>query len=109
MSEEEHPSLMLADTHVIPILLYVGENGGCTRTELYLEVGCTRTELYLEVARSANTPGKLDMLVSRGLLEQTRVGNCCRLALTRTGRDVVERIREIDGLIKGSETETYDD
>lgn len=98
MNREGHPSLMLADTHVIPILLYVGENGGCTRTEL-----------YLEVARSANTPGKLDMLVSRGLLEQTRVGNCCRLALTRTGRDVVERIREIDGLIKGSETETYDD
>ena len=45
MNREEHPSLILADMHVIPILLYVGENGGCTRTEL-----------YLEVARSANTP-----------------------------------------------------
>ena len=98
MNREEHPSLILADTHVIPILLYVGENGGCTRTEL-----------YLEVARSANTPRKIDMLVSEGLLEQTQVGNGCRLSLTGTGRCVVERIREIDELMKKSETETDDD
>ena len=98
MNREEHPSLVLADTHVIPILLFVEENQDCTRTDV-----------YTKVTRTVNTPRKIDMLVSEGLLEQTQVGNCCRLALTRTGRDVVERIREIDGLIKGSETETYDD
>ena len=97
MNRVEHPSLILADTHVIPMLLYVWDNEGCTRTDL-----------YLEVARSANTPRKLNMLVSEGLLEQTQVGNGCRLSLTRTGYDVVEKIREIDGLMMKSETETND-
>lgn len=97
MNREKHPSLILADTHIIPILLYVWDNEGCTRTDL-----------YLEVARSANTPRKLDMLVSKGLLEQTQVGNGCRLSLTQTGYGVVEKIREIDGLMKKSETETND-
>ena len=95
MNNEEHPSLVLADTHVIPILLFVEENQDCTRTDV-----------YTKVTRTVNTPRKIDALTSAGLLEQTHVGPACRLRLTGTGREVAIRIREIDDLMRSTGTET---
>ncbi len=89
MNYDEHPSLVLADRHIIPMLLYIGEHGGCTRSDI-----------YAAVARSVNTPGKIDMLESGGLVESTVVGGVGRLTLTGVGAEVVERIREIDALIR---------
>ena len=90
MNYDEHPSLVLADRHIIPMLLYIGEHGGCTRSDI-----------YAAVARSVNTPGKIDMLESGGLVESTVVGGVGRLTLTGVGAEVVERIREIYALIRG--------
>lgn len=95
MNREEHPSLVLADTHVIPILLFVEENQDCTRTDV-----------YTKVARDVNMPRKIDKMASAGLLEQTQVGIACRLRLTGTGREVAIRIREIDDLMRATGTET---
>lgn len=89
MNREDHPSLLLADRYVIPMLLYIGEHEGCTRSDI-----------YAAVARSVNTPGKIDMLESGGLVESTVVGGVGRLTLTGVGAEVVERIREIDALIR---------
>ena len=90
MNREDHPSLLLADRYVIPMLLYIGEHEECTRSDI-----------YAAVARSVNTPGKIDMLESIGLVESTVVGGVGRLTLTGVGAEVVERIREIDALIRG--------
>ena len=98
MSEEEHPSLILSDTHAISILLYIGEHDGCTRTDV-----------YTNVVRSSNAKRKIDRLVSAGLLDLNVEGLRGRLWLTDVGKGVVERIREIDELMKRSETETDDD
>ena len=95
MNREEHPSLVLADTHVIPMLLFVEGNQDCTRTDV-----------YTKVARDVNMPRKIDALTSAGLLEQTHVGPVCRLRLTGTGREVAIRIREIDDLMRATGTET---
>ena len=95
MNYDEHPSLVLADTHVIPILLFVEENQDCTRTDV-----------YTKVTRTVNTPRKIDSLTSAGLLEQTHVGPACRLRLTGTGREVARLIREIDDLMRETVTET---
>lgn len=95
MNREEHPSLLLADRHVIPILLFVEGNQDCTRTDV-----------YTKVARDVNTLRKIDALTSAGLLEQTHVGPACRLRLTGTGREIARRIREIDDLLRETVTET---
>lgn len=90
MNGEGHPSLILADNHVIPILLYVSERGACWRSDV-----------YGDVARGANVPGKLDMLVAAGILEShgSPEGHGSMLSLTPLGEEVVDRIMEIDRLM----------
>lgn len=88
MNREDHPSLLLADRYVIPMLLYIGEHEGCTRSDI-----------YAAVARNSNTPKKIDMLLSSGLLDLTVEGSIVRLWLTDVGKGVVGRVREIDGLM----------
>lgn len=95
MNREDHPSLLLADRHVIPILLFVEGNQDCTRTDV-----------YTKVARDVNMPRKIDKMAFAGLLEQTQVGIACRLRLTGTGREVARLIREIDDLMRETVTET---
>lgn len=95
MNREDYPSLLLADWHVIPMLLFVEGNQDCTRTDV-----------YTKVARDVNMPRKIDKMASAGLLEQTHVGPACRLRLTGAGREVAIRIREIDDLMRATGTET---
>lgn len=87
--------MILADSHVIPILMFVEENPNCTRTQV-----------YSKVARNINMPRKIEMLVSKGLLDQTYAGLSCKLRLTDTGKDVVSKIHEIDNIMKDFNTET---
>ena len=75
MNREEHPSLVLADTHIITILLFVEENQDCTMTDV-----------YKKVTRTVNTPMKIYAMASAGLLKRMQVGLACRLRFTEAGR-----------------------
>lgn len=77
---------VLEGRHVLMTLMYISENEGCTKTQL-----------YAAVSRSGNMPRKLDELESAGLIEQTgyRDSGTVRLSLTDLGRRVSGKLCEI--------------
>ncbi len=68
---------MFNEPHVIGILLYIRDNPGCRRTEL-----------YKNVARNDRMATKLGLLIDAGLVidDNYRMGSC--LKLTQKGIDV---------------------
>lgn len=81
---------ILEGRHMIATLLYLSENDGCTKTEL-----------YGAVSSNPRMPDKLDELESAGLIVQTQTegSRAVRLSLTDKGRRTGELLREIDGLL----------
>ena len=88
MPEMEHPFSVLCDAHVIPMLMFLDENGPRCKTEIYAAVG-----------RSASMPQKIDRMVSAGLAEVSTVGISEIVGLTELGGSVVGRLRDIDRLM----------
>lgn len=88
MPEKEHPISVLCDAHVIPMLMFMDENGPRCKTEIYAAVG-----------RSASMPQKIDRMVSAGLAEVSTVGISEIVGLTELGGSVVGRLRDIDRLM----------
>ena len=88
--EQAHRISVLCDTHAIPILMHLSDNGPCSRTEIYRTVG-----------RNANMPKKLIMLEDAGLIRMDVVGNAGLLSLTDTGRKVARKLRDIESLLSG--------
>ena len=80
------PLSVLCDTHAIPILLYIGERGRCTKTDIYREVG-----------RHANMPRKLETLADSGLIElEQGSGRTTTVLLTEMGCRIVKLLRDIE-------------
>lgn len=79
---------VLEGRHVLMTLMYISDNEGCTKTQL-----------YAAVSRNGNMPRKLDELESAGLIEQTgyRDSGTVRLSLTDLGRRVSGKLSEISG------------
>ena len=88
MSEKEHPISVLCDAHVIPMLMFLDDNGPRCKTEIYAAVG-----------RSASMPQKIDRMVSAGLAEVSPVGISEVVGLTGLGLEVADRLTDIDGLM----------
>ncbi len=88
MPEKEHPISVLCDAHVIPMLMFLDDNGPRCKTEIYAAVG-----------RSASMPQKIDRMVSAGLAEVSTVGISEIVGLIELGRSVADRLREIDRLM----------
>ena len=84
----EHLIQMLADTHIIPMLLFLYENGPSTKTEVYKAVG-----------RSANMPAKIDRLRGAGLVTVEVVGISEIVGLTDIGDRIAEILAEVDALM----------
>ena len=84
----EHPIQMLADTHIIPMLLFLYENGPSTKTEVYKAVG-----------RSANMPAKIDRLREAGLVTVEVVGIAEVVDLTGVGDRIAEILADVDALM----------
>ena len=84
----EHPIQMLADTHIIPMLLFLYENGPSTKTQIYSAVG-----------RSANMPAKIDRLKEAGLVTVEVVGISEVVGLTDVGSRIAEIIADVDALM----------
>lgn len=88
----EGPLSVLCDTHAIPILLFVGERGPCSKTDIYSSVG-----------RNPNMPKKIDSLADSGLieLEPKGDGRATRILLTGKGARVVELLRDMEQAMSG--------
>ena len=85
MTCEEHPIRVLCDAHVIPMLMFLRENGPSTKTAIYTAVG-----------RSANMPAKIDRMRAAGLVIIDEVGNSEVVGLTDLGGSVADSLVGID-------------
>lgn len=90
MNMAENGIRVLEARHMISIVLYLSENDGCIKTDL-----------YRDVSNNPRMPSKLDELESSGLIvqEQSPDSNAVRLRLTDTGRRVSALLSEADGLM----------
>ena len=84
----EHPIPMLADTHIIPMLLFLYENGPSPKTEVYKAVG-----------RSANMPAKIDRLREAGLVTVETVRISEVVGLTDIGSRIARILADVDALM----------
>lgn len=84
----EHPIQMLADTHIIPMLLFLYGNGPSAKTEVYKAVG-----------RSANMPAKIDRLREAGLVTVEVVGISEIVGLTDVGGRIAGILADVDALM----------
>ena len=85
MTREEHPIRVLCDAHVIPMLMFLRENGPSTKTAIYTAVG-----------RSANMPSKIDRMREAGLVTIDEVGISNVVGLTDLGGSVADSLVGID-------------
>ncbi len=81
---------ILEERHMVSILLFLMENDGCTKSDLY---GAT--------SYSVRMPDKLGRLEAAGLVVQDRVpgARAVALHLTGSGRAVVRELRRIEGML----------
>ena len=84
-------STILEEKHMVSIIVYLAENDGCLKTDV-----------YSGVARNSRMPEKLGMLEDAGLIEQKANGfRMVRLELTDLGKKVCEELIIIENLLNG--------
>ena len=88
MDGRGHPIQVLCDPHVIPMLMFLGQNGPSTKTVIYSSVG-----------RSANMPAKIDRMREAGLVIVDEVGISEVISLTGLGRSVTDLLAGIDSMM----------
>lgn len=82
-------ALVLEEKHMVSILMFLMENDGCRKTDLY-DV----------VSYNIRMPDKLDRLETSGLITQERTrGRAVLLRLTDTGRRVGEELQRIERIL----------
>lgn len=88
--------VFLEEKHMVSILLFLMDNDGCMKSQL-----------YGSVSRGIRMPDKLDMLEDAGLIVQEENGpyRSVTLRLTELGRGVCKELVVIEGMLEGSETE----
>lgn len=91
----DNGALMLENTNIVGILLFLWKNDGCTKTQV-----------YNEFKRNMHLPEKIDYLAEIGLLEyvggQEYAHRGARLHLTERGRTVVEHLLAVDEILRAS-------
>ena len=88
MEGQEHPIRVLCDTHTIPMLMFLGDNGPSPKTAIYSAVG-----------RSSNMPMKIDRMREAGLVTIDAVGISEVVGLTDLGWSVAEKLADIDSMM----------
>lgn len=82
----EAPIDVLEEKHAISTMIYLLDNDGCRKTDI-----------YRDVSRNPRMPEKLDMLENRGLIVQMPINdhNSVNIRLTDMGKDVAMALRGI--------------
>ena len=82
---------ILEEKHMVSILLYLMDNGGCTKSQL-----------YGSISRGTRMPEKLDILEVAGLIIQDSSiqYRTVRLWLTELGKDVCRELSAIEGMLE---------
>ena len=94
MEGQEHPIRVLCETHTIPMLMFLGDNGPSPKTAIYSAVG-----------RNANMPMKIDCMREAGLVTIDVIGISEVVGLTDLGRSVAERLADIDSMMASQKPE----
>lgn len=81
-------STILEEKHMVSIIMYLAENDGCMKTDV-----------YTDVARNSRMPEKLGMLEDAGLIVMNKMSGAVQIHITETGREVADQLRNIEGLI----------
>lgn len=86
---------VLEERHMVSVILFLKDNDGCMKTEL-----------YSSVSNNPRMPAKLDSLESAGLIrqEQSPESRAVRIHLTDLGREVASLLSELDSVMSGRET-----
>lgn len=80
---------VLENTHSIAIMIYLLENPGCKKTQL-----------YRAISSNSRMPDKLNELEDAGLVTQTCVdGLSVSLNLTDLGFDVASRLEDVEQML----------
>jgi DNA-binding MarR family transcriptional regulator len=79
------------EKHMIAIMMFLSINGECQKIEI-----------YRNVSSNPRIPDKLDRLEVMGLIKQiSTVGTrAITIALTPKGKEVAEKLIELDGIVK---------
>ena len=87
--------VFLEKKHMVSILLYLMDNDGCMKSQL-----------YDSVSRTLRMSDKLDMLEDTGLIVQDSNGpyRSVRIRLTDLGRGVCRELEAIEDMLAGRET-----
>jgi len=92
MGEEPDKGVLgFEEKHTIAIMTFLSINGECQKIEI-----------YRNVSSNPRIPDKLDRLEAMGLLTQTSTkgSRSMIIALTPKGRQVADRLLELDRIIK---------
>ena len=88
--EVQEPSVsMFENAQSIRSMIYIAENPGCLKTDLYRKVG-----------RSVKMPEKLDRLEEAGLIVQKEEVNRVLLFPTEKGRQIGAVFAQIDSILR---------
>lgn len=82
------------EKNAIPILFYLFEHGSCRKMDL-----------YRDVTRNYRVPEVLEMMEDRGMIHQEQVSgkrDSVIISLTDTGRDIVDHLNYIEGVLTKS-------
>jgi DNA-binding MarR family transcriptional regulator len=87
----ENGVLGFEEKHMISIMMFLSINGECQKIEI-----------YRNVSSNPRIPDKLDRLEAMGLIKQiSTVGTrAITIALTPKGKEVAEKLIELDGIVK---------
>ena len=93
VSSRTHPPRkiqVLEERHVLSILIYLSQNDGCRKSDL-----------YRDISRNPRMPDKLDILERSGLIEQIPIGdhNSVRIMLTDVGRNVADALADVERML----------
>lgn len=82
---------ILEERHMVSILLFLRDNEGCTKSDL-----------YGAVSYNVRMPDKLDRLEAAGLIVQDRIQGAKAVSphLTSRGDDVVRELRRIETVLE---------
>lgn len=84
-------SSILEEKHMVSIIMYLAENDGCKKTDL-----------YSGVSRNGRMPLKLEMLEDAGIITMDRGSKTVLIRMTEVGREVAGQLRALESVLSST-------